>query len=120
MASASCSYSLSSEESKVRYMQKLHAVGMEVCPFAMDECAWLNNPREWPSVQYADIYNYLIESPSMYTWVSPAWWPSSPPALMAVVFNRKVTKVFTSSVLNCMIGNVWVKLVTKLYHSCVA
>ena len=43
-----------------------------------------------------------------------------PPALMAVVFNRKVTKVFTSSVLNCMIGNVWVKLVTKLYHSCVA
>ena len=55
-----------SEESKRRYDLKLAAVGLETCPFDMDDGAWLNDPTEWPDLQYADIYNYLIESPNKY------------------------------------------------------
>ena len=55
-----------SEVAKSRYLTKLKAVGVELCPFTIDDGAWLNNPTEWPSVQYADVYNYLIESPSTY------------------------------------------------------
>jgi len=54
------------EEARNQYLQKLRAVGLEICPLSMDDSAWLNDPTEWRAIQYADVYNYLIESSSTY------------------------------------------------------
>ena len=56
-----------SDEAKARYQGKLSAIGIDLCPFSINNGAWLNDPSEWPNIQYGDVYNYLIESPSEYT-----------------------------------------------------
>ena len=46
-----------------RYMQKLQSVGLDECPYDLPADKWINNPTQWPEVQYPDIYSYLIETP---------------------------------------------------------
>ena len=53
-----------SDEAGSRYTLKLDVVGLKFCPISSDETSWLNDPSGWPSVEYGDIYNFLIESPS--------------------------------------------------------
>jgi hypothetical protein len=54
-----------SDEAGARYKLKLEAVGLEFCPMS-DVQTWLNDPCGWPSIEYGDIYNFLIESPSKH------------------------------------------------------
>ena len=49
------------------YNNKLRAAGFENCPFKIPEESWKNEPQKWPSVEYGDIYNYLIEFPRMFS-----------------------------------------------------
>nr|XP_055065240.1 uncharacterized protein LOC129447500 [Misgurnus anguillicaudatus] len=50
-----------------RYIEKLNIIGLCQCPFSLPSSSWRNDPTEWPNVNYGDIYNYLIESPGIYT-----------------------------------------------------
>ena len=36
-------------------------------PYALSENEWCDDITKWPSVEYGDIYNYLIESKGSYT-----------------------------------------------------
>ena len=36
-------------------------------PFAIKPSEWLNDVKKWPAIQWPEIYNYLIETPSVYT-----------------------------------------------------
>lgn len=36
-------------------------------PFAIPPCQWVNDETKWPSIQWPEIYNYLIDTPSVYT-----------------------------------------------------
>ncbi|XP_045180321.2 uncharacterized protein LOC123539668 [Mercenaria mercenaria] len=53
--------------SKARYNDKLNLIGLAECPYKLPAGTWENNPCKWPSVEYGDIHNYLIETPGVYT-----------------------------------------------------
>ena len=50
-------------ETKARYNQKVKLVGLDKCPYKFAGDEWINNPMEWPSIQYPDVYYYLIKTP---------------------------------------------------------
>ena len=50
-------------ESKNRYEEKLRVARLDMCPYQLPEGIWIDNPRPWPSVEYPDIYDYLINTP---------------------------------------------------------
>ena len=55
-----------------RYKEKLRLVGNIDDPYLLWESSERNRSRpvewyNWPDVEYPDIYNYLIETPSLYT-----------------------------------------------------
>ena len=54
-------------EARKRYMVKLEHVG-ERFPdlYSITENQWVDDARKWPSVEYGDIYNYLIDTPGPY------------------------------------------------------
>ena len=60
-------YSAPQEKANTRYREKLRILGKIADPFAN----WQPGPsldwQEWPDVGYGDVFNYLIESPSIYT-----------------------------------------------------
>ena len=53
---------------KKRYLEKLHSVGENIDdPYTLN---WKETPAAddlWPSIEYPDIYNYLVNTPSPYT-----------------------------------------------------
>ena len=49
-----------------RYESKLRILGLDRCPYQHPANSWLNSPNEWPKLEYGDVYNYLIKSPSGY------------------------------------------------------
>lgn len=48
---------------KVRYNCKLEAIGLIECPYRLPAGSWINDPTQWPEVEWGDLYSYLIESP---------------------------------------------------------
>ena len=36
-------------------------------PYAILEAYWINNVSKWPTVQFGDLYNYLVNTPGIYT-----------------------------------------------------
>jgi len=55
-------------EAKKRYKEKLKLESEELAdPYAISENEWCDDVTKWPSVEYGDIYNYLIESEGRYT-----------------------------------------------------
>jgi len=46
-----------------RYKAKLATAGLSECPFRSPADQWRDNPKEWPEVQYHDVYHYLINFP---------------------------------------------------------
>jgi hypothetical protein len=49
-----------------RYNAKLEAVGLLDCPYRLTQTSWINNPTQWPHIEFGNIYNYLIKSPSKF------------------------------------------------------
>ena len=53
-------------EAWARYKQKLALSGFNVPdPFTLSD--WTDSVHSWPEVEYGDIYNYLINSPGIFT-----------------------------------------------------
>jgi len=52
---------------KSRYCQKLNKLGGIDDPYLQEPTAVGEDWKNWPSVEYPDIYNYLIQTPSLYT-----------------------------------------------------
>lgn len=56
-------------EARTRYLAKLELVGVDKCPFKEPADAWTNNPKQWPTLEYHDVYNYLIKSPRKFKFI---------------------------------------------------
>ena len=54
-------------EALSRYKLKLSVCGLEICPYKLNGDSWFNDPKEWPELQFHDLYVYLIKSPSKFT-----------------------------------------------------
>ena len=50
-------------EAKNQYEDKLRAEILEMCPYQLPECIRQDYPSLWPSVEYSDIYDFLINTP---------------------------------------------------------
>lgn len=54
-------------EAKDRYLKKLQDCDLTECPYLIPEDAWVNQPTSWPSLEYPDMYEYLINTPGVFT-----------------------------------------------------
>ena len=55
-------------EAKKQYKEKLKLESEKLAdPYALSENEWCDDITKWPSIEYGDIYNYLIESKGNYT-----------------------------------------------------
>ena len=52
---------------KRRYHEKLEVLGLCSDPYATTSENWESDPDSWPNVEFPDILNYLINSPSPHT-----------------------------------------------------
>ena len=55
------------EAENLRYTQKLNKLGGIDDPFVQEPNVAGKDWECWPSVEYPDIYNYLIQTPGLYT-----------------------------------------------------
>lgn len=55
------------EETKSRYLNKLNVCSLEVCQYQLADDAWVNDPTEWPNLEWSEIYNYLVNSLGIFT-----------------------------------------------------
>jgi len=58
-----------SGDSLAQYNAKLSSVDSD-CPYRCPADEWTNDPTQWPPLEYADLYHYLIRSPGSPTCVS--------------------------------------------------
>ena len=63
------SYSINdlNSEAKERYLQKLTLCNIDTCPYLFPADAWKNDPTKWPSVEWPEVYEYLISTPGVFT-----------------------------------------------------
>ena len=55
-------------EAKKRYKEKLAFDSEELPdPYAVPDEKWVDDITKWPSIEYGDIYNYLIDLKGRYT-----------------------------------------------------
>ena len=52
-----------SPDDKRRYSVKLGLLGLDNCPYKFPADRWINDPKQWPKIEYSDVYHYLIKSP---------------------------------------------------------
>eukprot|EP00795_Rhopilema_esculentum_P017045 gene17045-8556_t len=52
-------------EARNQYLQKLEAINLRECQYRLPADAWLNNPTQWPNIEYPNIYDYLINTPGL-------------------------------------------------------
>ena len=64
----SCEYfNTLNDESRTRYLQKLEAVKLKEYPYRFPADTWKDNPTLWPELEYPEVYDYLINTPGVYT-----------------------------------------------------
>ncbi len=54
-------------EAKQRYLDKLKLIELDVCPYMIPANSWVDDPTGWPSLEWPEVYDYLIRSPRVYT-----------------------------------------------------
>ena len=57
-------------ENRQQYLSKLKTTsGSEILPdpYVLEDSFWSEDETKWPPMQYADLYNYLISTPSEFT-----------------------------------------------------
>ena len=67
---ADCFSSLKGD-SKSTYRQKLDLVGLKDCPYCLSTDVWCDNLVKWPEIEYPDISDYLINTPSKFERATP-------------------------------------------------
>ena len=50
-------------EALIRYRRKLKLCDMDDCPYRLPNNCWKNDPKEWPPVDFGNIYVYLVDMP---------------------------------------------------------
>ena len=90
-------------QAKSRYRDKLAKVGIMTDPYLPSTASSIDW-QDWPDVQYPDVYNYLVETPSLYT--------------------RQQLKAYKSleaykQFVDGWVGNVTVRRVPCAQHTCV-
>ena len=50
-------------EASVCYKRKLRLLDQGICPYKVAGDNWDNDSKQWPKLQYQDVYKYLIDSP---------------------------------------------------------
>ena len=55
------------DDSRTRYLQKLETVKLKECPYRLPADVWKDNPALWPELEYPEVYDYLINTPGIYT-----------------------------------------------------
>lgn len=54
-------------EAKKRYNEKLEMISQKCCPYLLPGDVWENEPTKWPTLEYPEVYSYLVDSPGIYT-----------------------------------------------------
>ena len=49
---------------KRHYDVKPGLLGLDNCPYKFPADHWINDPKQWPKIEYSDVYYYLIKLPS--------------------------------------------------------
>ena len=61
-------YQQLTETARKRYDEKLDMIGVLCDPYAKkNQAPWSTESTTWPEVEYPDVYNYLVSTPSPYT-----------------------------------------------------
>ena len=55
------------EKAKERYAAKLATIEMDCCPYQLPADAWVNDPTHWPPLEWPEVYQYLIDTPGVFT-----------------------------------------------------
>ena len=53
--------------SKERYLEKVKIIGMAECPYTIAAEIWENNPMQLPDLEHPEVYQYLNETPGVFT-----------------------------------------------------
>ncbi|XP_047143880.1 uncharacterized protein LOC124817620 isoform X2 [Hydra vulgaris] len=56
-----------SKEAAERYQRKLSLLGLDKCPYKYPADSWTEDPSQWPSLSYHNLYQYLIKTPCIYS-----------------------------------------------------
>ncbi|XP_065640840.1 uncharacterized protein LOC136073257 [Hydra vulgaris] len=56
-----------SKEAAERYQRKLSFLGLDKCPYKYPADSWTEDPSQWPSLSYHNLYQYLIKTPCIYS-----------------------------------------------------
>ena len=56
-----------SADSQRRYESKVISSGLNIDPYAIDDCQWTEVPETVPDVQWSDMMIYMTATPSPYT-----------------------------------------------------
>ena len=55
-------------ESRKRYQNKLRIDGETLSdPYSIPEDEWIDDVSQWPTLEFGDIYTYLIDTPGTFT-----------------------------------------------------
>ena len=55
------------DESRTRYLKRLEFAKLKEYPYRFPADTWKDNPTLWPELEYSEIYDYLINTPGVYT-----------------------------------------------------
>ena len=56
------------ESARKRYAEKLDMIGFSCDPYVKHSShQWSKASTKWPEIEYPDVYNYLVNTPSPYT-----------------------------------------------------
>ena len=64
---ASYNYELLRLEDRNRYTDKLNACGISTCPYQIPADYWINDPMQWPQLEWPEVFDYLLNTPGVYT-----------------------------------------------------
>ena len=64
----SACFSSISWDARKRYLQKLRIGGIGLPdPFGIDKGLWSEDVKRWPTMEFGDLYSYLVNTEGTYT-----------------------------------------------------
>ena len=64
---AGYNYELLCVEARTRYVEKVKACGLSACPYDTLAHYLVNDPIEWPQLEWPEVHDYLIHTLGVYT-----------------------------------------------------
>ena len=54
-------------EAKDRYKKKLQLLDLETCPYLLPADSWIDDPTQWPELEWPEVHEYLLNTPGIFT-----------------------------------------------------